>query len=135
MTLLTLFSTKAKCTSFRLNTITLSSNKDPQNVAYRLKDASKLFKVHFMFKLKVELEVSSVCNITNNCSQKYGNTAISKISKFPSLTILGEKSFSILFCLPLNISRLIIFQLKMGVSIFHTQAGIIQAGHELLQTA
>ena len=77
MTLLALVSAKSKCiVSFRLNKIPLSSNnKDPQNVADRLKDASKLLKVNFMFKLKVELEACSVCYITGNCSQKYGNTA------------------------------------------------------------
>ena len=91
--LLTLFSAKSKCTfSFRLNKIPLSSNKDPPNVTTHLTDASKLFKVHFMFKLKVGLEVCSVCYITGNCSQKYGNTAISKMSKFPSFDYaLDEK--------------------------------------------
>ena len=67
VTLLTLFSAKSKCTvSFRLMKIPLTSNKDPQNVAYRLKDAGKLLKVHFMFKLNVELEVCGVCYITGN---------------------------------------------------------------------
>ena len=62
-------------------------------------------------------------------TQKYYT---SKMSKFPSFDhALDEKSFSILFCLPLNISRLINLQLKVSVSIFHTQAGIIQAGDEL----
>ena len=61
VTLLALISAKSKCTvSFRLNKILLYSNKDPQNVADRLKDASKLLKVQFMFKLKVELETCSV---------------------------------------------------------------------------
>ena len=56
----------------------------------------------------------------------------SKMSKFPSFDhALDEKSFSTLFCLPLNISRLINLQLKVGVSMFHTQAGIIQACDEL----
>ena len=68
MTLLTLFSAKSKYTvSFCLMKIILTSNKDPQNVPYRLKDACKLIKVHFMFKLMVELEVCSVCYITGNC--------------------------------------------------------------------
>ena len=68
--LLTLFSAKSKCTvSFRLMNIPLTSNKDPQNVAKknRLKNACKLLKVHFMFKLKVELEVCSVFYIPGNC--------------------------------------------------------------------
>ena len=52
---------------FLLDEILLTSNKDPQNVPNRLKDAGKLLKVHFMFKLKVELEVCSVCYITGNC--------------------------------------------------------------------
>ena len=57
---------------------------------------------------------------------------ISKISKFPSFDhALDEKIISILFCLLSNISRLINLQLKVGVSIFHTQAGIIQAVDEL----
>ena len=61
VTLLTLFSAKSKCTvSFLLMKIPLTSNKDQQNVAYCLKNALKLLKVHFMFKLKVELEVCSV---------------------------------------------------------------------------
>ena len=69
-TLLTLFSAKSKCTvSFRLMKIPLASNKDPRNVANLLKDAGKLLKVHRMFKLKVELEVYSVCCINGNCSQ------------------------------------------------------------------
>ena len=52
-----LFSAKSKCTvPFRLMKIPLTSNKDPQNVANRLKNAGKLLKVHFMFKLKVELK-------------------------------------------------------------------------------
>ena len=46
--------------------IPLTSNKDSQNVANRLKDAGKLLKVHFMFKLNVELEVFGVCYITGN---------------------------------------------------------------------
>ena len=51
---LTLFSAKSKCiVSFCLMNILLTSNKDPQSVANRLKDACKLLKVHFMFKLKV----------------------------------------------------------------------------------
>ena len=114
--------------------IPLISNKDPQNVANRLEDASKLLKVHFMFKLKVELEVCSVCYITDNCLQKYGNTTqVYKRSKFPSFDLaLDEKSFSILFCLTLNISRLKNLYSKVSVfPIFHTQAGIIQAGDEL----
>ena len=75
VTLLTLFSVKSKCTvSFRLMKIPLISSKDPHNNDNRLKDADKLLKVHFKFKLKVELEVCSVCYITGNCSQKYGNT-------------------------------------------------------------
>ena len=64
VTLLALFSAKSKCTvSFRLKKSPLSSNKAPQNVANRLQDAIKLLKVHFMFKLKVELEIGSVCYI------------------------------------------------------------------------
>ena len=59
---------------FRLMKIPLTSNKDPQNIANRLKDAGKLLKVHLMFKLKVELEFCSVCFSTGNCSQKFGNT-------------------------------------------------------------
>ena len=67
VTLLMLFSAKSKCTvSFRLMKIPLTSNKDPQNVANRLKDAGKLLKVHFMFKLNVQLEVCGVCYITGN---------------------------------------------------------------------
>ena len=67
VTLLTLFSAKSKCTvSFPLMKIPLTSNKDPQNVANRQKDAGKLLKVHFMFKLKVNIEVCSVCYITGN---------------------------------------------------------------------
>ena len=51
--LLTLFSAKSKCTvSFRLMKIPLTSNKDPQNVAYRIKDAGKLLKVHRMFNVE-----------------------------------------------------------------------------------
>ena len=68
VTLLTLFSAKSKCTvSIRLMKIPLTSNKDPQYVAYCLKNARKLLKVHFMFKLKVELEVCSVFYIPGNC--------------------------------------------------------------------
>ena len=48
VTLLMLFSAKSKSTSFRLMKIPLNSNKDLQNVANRLKDASKLLKVHLM---------------------------------------------------------------------------------------
>ena len=71
-----------------------------------------------MFKLKVELDFCSVCYITGICSQKYGNTTF-KMSKFPSFDhALDGKSFSILFCLPLNISRLINLQLKVSVSNF-----------------
>ena len=67
VTLLTLFSVKSKCTvSFPLMKIPLTSNKDPQNVAYCLKNACKLLKVHFMFTLKVELEVCSVFYIPCN---------------------------------------------------------------------
>ena len=89
VTLLALVSAKSKCTvSFRLNKIPLSSNKDPQNVADRLKDASKLLQVHFMFKLKVELEACSVCYITGNCSQQYGNTASLKCRISNILTTL-----------------------------------------------
>ena len=61
VTLLTLFSAKSKCSvSFRLMKIPLTSNKDPQNVANRLKDAVKLLKVHFVLKLKVELEAGII---------------------------------------------------------------------------
>ena len=89
VTLLMLFSAKSKCTiSFRLMKISLTSNKDPQNVANRLKDAGKLLKVHFMFKLKVELEVYNVCYITGNCSQKYGNTTPLKCQNSHLLTTL-----------------------------------------------
>ena len=91
VTLLALVSSKSKCTvSFRLNKTPLSSNKDPQNVADRPKDASKLFKIHFMFKLKVELEACSVCYTctTDNCSQKYGNTAFLKCRNSNILTTL-----------------------------------------------
>ena len=85
-TLLTLFSAKSKCTvSFRLMKSPLTSNKDPRNVANRLKDAGKLYR---MFKLKVELEVYSVCYINGNCSQKYGNTTSLKCRKSPLLTML-----------------------------------------------
>ena len=67
VTLLTLFSAKSKCTvSFRLMKIPFTSNKDPQNVATCLKDAGKLLKVHFMFKLNVELEICGMCYITGN---------------------------------------------------------------------
>ena len=67
MTPLRLFSAQSKCTaSFRLIKIPLTSNKDLQNVANRRKDAGKLLKVHFMFKLTVELEVCSVCYITGD---------------------------------------------------------------------
>ena len=68
--------------------IPLTSNKDLQNVANRLKDAGKLLKVHRMFKLKVELEVCSVCYITGNCSQKYGYTTPLKCRKSHLLTML-----------------------------------------------
>ena len=68
--LLALFLAKSKCTvSFRLMKIPLTSNKDLQNVANRLnmlKDAGKFFKINFMFKLNVELEVCGVCYITGN---------------------------------------------------------------------
>ena len=68
---LTLFSAKSKCTiSFHFMKIPSTSNKDPQNVPNRLKDECKLFRVHFMFKLKVELIVCSVCYIAGNCSLK-----------------------------------------------------------------
>ena len=68
VTLLTLFSAKSKCTvSFRLMRIPLTSNKDPQNVAYCLKYTRKLLEVHFMLKLKVELKVCSVFYIPDNC--------------------------------------------------------------------
>ena len=70
MTLLTLFPAKSNCTvSFRSMKIPLTADKNPQNVAYRLKDASKLLKENFMFKMKVELEECSVGYITGNCSQ------------------------------------------------------------------
>ena len=62
-------------------------------------------------------------------TRKYYTSKLSKFSYFDHA--LDEKSFSISFCLPLNISRLINLQLKVSVSIFHTQAGIIQAGGEL----
>ena len=89
VSLLTLFSAKLKCTvSFRLMEIPLTSNKDQQNVANRLKDAGKLLKVHFMFKMKVELDVCSVCYITGYCSQKYGNTTPLKCRNSPPLTTL-----------------------------------------------
>ena len=89
VTLLTLFSAKSKCTvSFRLMKIPLTSKKDPQNIANCLKDAGKLLKVHCMFKLKVELEVCSVCYITGNCSQKYGNTTPLRCRKSHLLTML-----------------------------------------------
>ena len=69
--------------------------------------------------------------ITGNCSQTWKYYTF-KMSKFPSFDhALDEKSFSISFCLPLNISRLINLQLKVSVSIFHIQAVIIQAGDEL----
>ena len=120
VTLLALFSAKSKCTvSFRLKESPITSNKDPQNVANRLKDASRLLKVYFMFKLKVDLEICSVCYITGNCSQKYGNTAPLKYRKSHLLTtLMMKKSFSILIGLPFNISRLINLQLKVGVYIF-----------------
>ena len=87
--LLALFSAKSKCTvSFRLKKSPLSSNKDPQKVANRLKNASKLLKVHFMFKLKVELEIGSVCYIIGNSSHKYGNTASLKYRNSHLLTTL-----------------------------------------------
>ena len=58
--------------------------------------------------------------------------AFLKCKKFPSFDhAVDEKLFSTLFCLPLNISRLINLQLKVGVSMFHTQAGIIQESDEL----
>ena len=89
VTLLVLFSAKSKLTvPFRLKKSLLSSNKDPQNVANRLKDANKLLKVHFMFKMKVELEICSVYNITGNCSHKYGNTASLKYRNSHLLTTL-----------------------------------------------
>ena len=89
VTLLTLFSAKSKCTvAFRLMKIPLTSNKDLQNVANRLKDAGMLLKVHFMFKLKVELEVCSVCYVTGNCSQKYGDTIPLKCQNSLLLTTL-----------------------------------------------
>ena len=97
--------------------IPLTSNKDPQNVANRLKDAGKLLKVHFMLKLKVELEVCGVCYITgNNLLKKYVNTTPLKMSKFPFFDhTSNEKSFSILFCLSLNISRLINLQFQFFI--------------------
>ena len=59
---------------------------------------------------------------------KIRNYSFSKMSKFPSFDhALDEKSFSTLFCLSLDIRRLINLQLKVGVSMFHTRAGIIQA--------
>ena len=89
MTLLALFSAKSKCTvSFLLNKILVSSNKDTQNVANRLKNARKLLKVHFMFEQKVELNVCSVCYITGNGSQKYGNTASLKCRNYNLLSML-----------------------------------------------
>ena len=88
VTLVTLFSAKSKCTvSFRLMKIPSTSYKDPQNVANRLKDAGKLFKVQ-QFKLKVELEVCSVCYITGNCGHKYGNTTPLKCRNSHLLTTL-----------------------------------------------
>ena len=87
--LFTLFAAKSKCTVyFRLMEIPLTSNYDPQKVANCLKDAGKLLKVHFMFKLKVELEVCSVCYITGYCSQKYGNTTPLKCRNSHLLTTL-----------------------------------------------
>ena len=74
VTLLTLFSANSKCTvSFRLMKIPSTSYKDPLNIAYCLKNAGKLLKVQ-QCKLKVELEVCSVCYITGNCAHKYGTT-------------------------------------------------------------
>ena len=89
VTLLALFSAKSKCNvSFRLKNSPLFSNKDPQNVTNRLKAASKLLKVHFMFKLKVELEIGSVCYIIGNCSHKYRNTASLKYRNSHLLNML-----------------------------------------------
>ena len=56
---------------------------------------------------------------------------IFKMSEFPSFDHAVDEKSSILFCLPLNISRLINLQLKVSVSIFHTEEGIIQGGIEL----
>ena len=105
MELLTLFSAKSKCTvSFPFIKIQLTSKKDSQNVANRLMDAGKLLKVHFMLKLKVELVL------------KYYTFEMSKFLSFDHA--LDAKSFSILFCLQLNISRHINLQLKVSVSNF-----------------
>ena len=102
-TFLTLFSAKSKrIVSFHLMKIPLTSNKDPQNVANRLKDAVNLIKVNRMFKLKIELEVCSVCYITGNCSQKYGNTTTLKFRKSHLLTMLSMK----------NIFKCILFAIK-----------------------
>ena len=68
-TLLMLFSIKSKCTvSFRLKKIPLSGNKEPYDVAECLKDAHRLVYIHFMFKIKVQVEVCSVWYITSDCS-------------------------------------------------------------------
>ena len=89
VTLLTLFTAKLKYTvSIRLMKIPITSNKDPQNVAKRLKDAGKLLKVYFMLKLKVELKVCSVCYITGNCSQNYVNNTYLKCRISHLLTTL-----------------------------------------------
>ena len=56
----------------------------------------------------------------------------SKMSKFPSFDhALDEKSCSTLICLPLNISRLIRLQLKVGVSMFLTQALVLNCDRQL----
>ena len=60
----------------------LTGNKDPQNVAYRLDDASKSFKEQSMFKLKVELEACSVCY----AHKKHGYTTRLKCQNFHLLT-------------------------------------------------
>ena len=58
---------------------------------------------------------------------------ISKMSKFTSVDhASGENSFSILFCLPLNIYQTYkSLNISVCVSTCHTQADIIQAGGEL----
>ena len=78
--------------------IPLTSNKDPQNVANRLKDAGKLLKVHFMFKLKVELEVCSVCYIIDKLLTKIWKYYTFKMLKYPPFDhALDEKSFPFYF--------------------------------------
>ena len=122
VTLLTLFSAKSRCTfSFRLINVTLYSKGCMQVVKST---------VYVLVEGRTRSLQSMLCY--RQLFPKIRKYCFSKVLKFLSFDqALNEKSFSTLLCLPLNVSRLIILQLKVGVSMFHVQAGIIQACDKL----